>query len=88
MVSTSKCLNNPNLNLNQILNVKTLPLLLIWWLLSQSESDSDSDPNSDSDYHIMNLEMAELGRHILLLMDNAACHMLPQEASEQEDLKV
>ena len=36
----------------------------------------------------LNLEMAEAGRHILLLMDNAASHMLPVEASEQEDLKV
>ena len=36
----------------------------------------------------LNLEMADAGRHILLLMDNAASHMLPAEASEQEDLKV
>ena len=36
----------------------------------------------------LNLEMAEAGRHILPLMDNAASHMLPVEASEQEDLKV
>ena len=36
----------------------------------------------------LNLEMAQVGRHILLLMDNAASHMLPEDASEQEDLKV
>ena len=35
----------------------------------------------------LNLEMAQVGRHILLLMDNAASHMLREEASEQEDLK-
>ena len=32
----------------------------------------------------LNLEMAEAGKHILLLMDNAAGHMLPMEASGQE----
>ena len=36
----------------------------------------------------LNLEMAQVGRHILLLMDNAASHMLLEEASEQDDLKV
>ena len=36
----------------------------------------------------LNMEMAETGRHILLLMDNASSHMLPVEASEQEGLKI
>ena len=35
----------------------------------------------------LKLEIAKTGKHILLLMDNAASHMLPMEASEQEDLK-
>ena len=36
----------------------------------------------------LNMEMAEAGRHILLLMDNASSHMLPVEAIEQEGLKM
>ena len=36
----------------------------------------------------LNMEMAEAGRHILLLMDNASSRMLPVEATEQEDLKI
>ena len=36
----------------------------------------------------LNMEMAEAGRHILLLMDNASSHMLPVEAIEQEELKM
>ena len=36
----------------------------------------------------LNMEMAEAGKHILLLMDNASSHMLPVEAIEQEGLKM
>ena len=36
----------------------------------------------------LNMDMAEAGRRILLLMDNASSHMLPVEAIEQEGLKM